>query len=81
MYENDFQVRMQAGKDRAARDRDNGGSSVRVYATTNAMLHALGRVEHDNFDLWLAQVQARVSDILESTRQTYMTEQDWRDGL
>jgi len=79
MYENDFQARMAAGRDRAKQERDTGGSTVRVFATTNAMLHALGRVDGgDNFDVWLAEVQHRVADILESTRHTFMTADDWQ---
>ena len=70
MYDNDFQSRMAAAKDRAKQDRDAGGSSVTVYATTNAMLHRLGRVEADNFDRWLAEVRDRVTEICEHSRFT-----------
>jgi hypothetical protein len=78
MYENDFQSRMAAGKDRAQRNRDAGGSSVTVYPTTNAMLHRLGRLEADNFDRWLAEVRDRVAEICEHSRFTIYGE-TWRD--
>lgn len=45
MYENDFQANMAAGRANAKRDRDRGGSTVTVYATTAAMYAARGELE------------------------------------
>ena len=59
---------MNAGRERAAERRDEGGSTVKVYPTTTAMLHALGRIEGDNFDRWLAEVRDRVTEICEHSR-------------
>lgn len=75
----DFQDRMAIGKQLAKEARDSGGSTVQVFATTSTMLARHGKVEYDNFDHWLCEVQSRVIDILESTRRTFMTAQDWED--
>lgn len=64
----DFQERMAAGKLSAMRDRERGGSTVRVHTTTQAMLADRAPVELDNFDRWLLAVADRVADIIESSR-------------
>lgn len=71
----DFQARMAAGKQTALEARNEGGSTVKVYRTTNEMLHALGRIEPDNFDHWLATVRDRVVEIVEHSRFTIYGEQ------
>lgn len=50
----DFQEAMALGRDNAKRDRDRGGSAVRVFATSRAMYANQGP-EHD-----AAAVQARM---------------------
>jgi len=76
----DFQDRMAAGKAKALSARDEGGSTVRIYATTAAKLHALGRIEANNFDRWLIEVQHRVSEIIEQSRyDIYAGRDGWAD--
>lgn len=76
----DFQDRMAAGKAKALEARNEGGSTVQVFASTTAMLHRLGRVECDNFDRWLIEVQHRVTDIVEQSRFDLFAGRDgWAD--
>ena len=51
----DFQDAMAIGKANALRDRNRGGSTVRVFATTTAMFAAIHNSEAD-----LAAIQARL---------------------
>jgi hypothetical protein len=80
----DFVDRMAAARDAAANerhlDKHGGGSTVQVYATTSHMLHKLGRIDADNFDRWLVEVQARVTEIIEQSRfDTYAQRDGWAD--
>lgn len=79
----DFQARMAAAKDAAANERHldkRGSSSVQVFDTTAGMLHRLGRVQSDNFDRWLVEVQHRVTEIIEQSRFDIYSQRDgWSD--
>ena len=80
----DFVDRMAAAQTAAANVRHlyklGGGNTVQVFQTTRDMLHKLGRVDSDNFDLWLIEVQHRVTEIIEQSRfDTYADRDGWTD--
>ena len=75
----DFQDRMAIGKANSLAARNEGGSTVRVYATTTAMLAPLGRIPSDNFDRWLAEVTDYCKQVVEDSRWQIYGEQ-W-EGL